>query len=129
MNAGRTANYYHGRFSETLGVDSLGEISEAIRRGAVVHVYSGFHRRNLEIAAASTHLLAFTFGRCHEPEDLLPDDPRFGDAAAAGLKDGGTAHTWGECWNAEVKRHVSLTWLERELGCRPEGGRAAGLGF
>jgi hypothetical protein len=47
--------------------------------------------------------------------DFLPDHPGFRSSEAAGLRDGGTAHTWRECWKAEVKRHVSLTTMERLL--------------
>jgi len=114
FNPGATSNNYHRAFSASCGVDSLGEIAEAIRRGAAVHVAEGFHLRNSEVAARCTHMLAFTFGK-GGGEDLLATDEAFSDPAAAGLKDGGTAHTWGECYNARMKRHVNLFALERVL--------------
>jgi hypothetical protein len=109
---GATTNRYHAGFSRSCGVDGLGEIAEAIRKGAHVEVHRGFKNRNLEVAAASTYLLALTFGSAAAPEDIGPDDAGFGDFALAGLKDGGTAHTWGQAWKCDRKRHVSLTWLE-----------------
>lgn len=124
-DAGRTANRYHRDFSAACGVVSLAELALAIDRGARVEVHQGFKRRNLEVAAGCTHMLAFTFGAVREPADLKEGDGGFRSAALAGLKDGGTAHTWGECWRAERKRHVSLSWLERRIGAAddfaPEG--------
>lgn len=119
-DAGRTANRYHRAFSRACGLDSGAELAEAVRRGARVEVHAGFKRRNLEVAAACTHMLAFTFGAVREPVDLREGDAGFRSAALAGLKDGGTAHTWGECWKADAKRHVSLAWLERRLGAGAE---------
>lgn len=119
QDAGRTANRYHRGFSESCGLDSLAELAAAITKGAEVHVLSGFKRRNLEVAALATHMIAFTFGADRAPETMLPASPGFTDSAAAGLKDGGTAHTWGEAWRCAEKRHVSLTWLERSLASSP----------
>lgn len=121
-NPGRTTNQYHEDFSDACGIDSLGEIAEAIRRGAKVGIHAGFHRRNLEVAGACSHLLAFTFGRSAKPypdgsafADFGPSDEGFSKAEAANLKDGGTAHTWGEAWRPVVKRHVNLSLLAREM--------------
>ena len=115
-NDAQTANRYHKQFSEKCRLDSLGEIKEAIARGAEVHVGRGFKARNLDVAADATHLLALTFGTNQEPVDLTPDMEEFSDALAAGLKDGGTAHTYSQAWRCDLKRHVSLNWLIR----RPE---------
>jgi len=116
FNPGRTLNNYHGSFSEICGIDSLGEIAEAIKRGARIEVHHGFQRRNLEVANACTHMLAFTFGPEAEPKDFSPEDGGFRDPRQAGLKiSKGTAHAWENCWKAQRKRHVNLTWLNRSL--------------
>lgn len=110
-NPGKTSNGYHAEFSRVARLDSLGEIAEAIRRGAKVVVEEGFKRRNLLVARDATHVVALTFGYVRPPVDLLPADEGFGSAATAGVKDGGTAHTWRESWKAQVKRHVAVGWL------------------
>jgi len=114
-NPGQTTNGYHEDFSEACGIDSLHEIAKAIRKGARTEVHEGFKRRNLEVASACTHMVALTFGKGSPPEDILPSDAGFMDHKAAGLKDGGTQHTWNECWKASRKRHVCLNWLSRGL--------------
>lgn len=79
FDAGRTSNYYHSLFSAAMGLDSLGEIQQAIERGAVVHSGSGgFKERNTEIAREADVMLAFTFGDGTQ------------------LRDGGTADTWAK---------------------------------
>jgi hypothetical protein len=115
FNPGRTCNGYHEAFSRCLGFDSLGEIEKARERGARLVVEPGFHQRNLKVAAAATHVLAMTFGNMRPPVDLLPDSPGFTKAPMAGLKDGGTAHTWDNSWKCVAKRHVSLNWLLGEM--------------
>lgn len=106
-NPGRTANMYHKSFRKSCSVDGLAELAEAIENGAIIEVHPGFKRRNLEVAATASHMLAFTFGR-GPSGDFTPSDPGFRSHSDAGLADGGTAHTWGECWKAEWKRHVNL---------------------
>lgn len=122
FNPGATLNRYHAAFSERCGVDSLREIARAVEQGAVVEVHPGFHRRNSEVAAACSHLIAFTFGSSRSvtsdreaADTFQPSDPGFRGASEAGLRDGGTAHTWGECWRADIKRHVNLGRLEKHL--------------
>jgi hypothetical protein len=110
-DAARTANHYHDEFSRALGIDTLSEIEEAVRRGAVVSSHPGFKTRNLEVAAAASHVLAFTFGAGREPAVAVEADEAFGSAFDAGLKDGGTAHTWAQAWRADAKLHVDLGWL------------------
>lgn len=110
FNPGQTCNTYHRQFSTSCELDSLAEIAKAIELGAAVHVFEGFHRRNSEVAADCQWMIAYTFGS-GDPTDFLPSDEGFRDAREAGLKDGGTAHTWGECWKAEMKRHVNLNRL------------------
>lgn len=97
-SAGSAANYYHQRFSFTLGerqrkVDSLAEIAEAIRLGAVVTEqrlcpgYGGMHARNKLVALDAEEVVAYTWGH---------DSPA----------DGGTLSTWLQCGGKRT--HVSL---------------------
>lgn len=123
-----TANRYHEAFSAACGIDSLGELAEAIARGARTTVGRGFKDRNSAVARDATHMLALTFGPGAGPVDVGPEDPGFSAHGEAGVKDGGTADTWGKAWRAEAKRHVPLGWLERELATpspptRPTLGR------
>jgi hypothetical protein len=120
FNPGMTSNKYHRAFSQACGIDSLAEIEEAMRRGAVVKVVEGFKKRNLEVAAHCSFMVALTFGGGaadgEEPwREFGHSDEGFSSSAAANLKDGGTAHTWGECWKATAKRHVNLSQLSRNL--------------
>lgn len=117
-NPGRTANDYHASFRESCGIDGLAEIAQAIRNGAHVETYAGFKRRNLEVARCCSHMLAYTFGTAPSAE-FLPGSDGFTAAKEAGLKDGGTAHTWGECWKAEWKRHVDLFELAETITATP----------
>lgn len=74
-NPGKTANHYHQKFSRDTHINSLTEISSAIREGAE-HYYpkGGFYGRNAMVAK-SDFLLACTFGEGNK------------------VKDGGTADT------------------------------------
>lgn len=74
MNIGKVSNYYHKKFSTTVGINSLEEIDTAIHSGCDVEFGKGFFDRNLQIAKAD-QLIAFTYG------------------SGAKLKDGGTSHT------------------------------------
>lgn len=123
-DAARTANHYHAEFSRRIGVDTLAQIREAGRKGAAVSSHAGFKTRNLEVAAAASHVLAFTFGAGREPSLVSPDEEAFGSAFEAGLKDGGTAHTWSQTWRADAKLHVDLGWLalQPEIGSAPSVG-------
>jgi hypothetical protein len=114
FNPGRTLNNYHEAFRQRTGIDSLAELAEALRRGAIVEVHPGFHRRNSEVADHGDGLASFTFGT-HSSYDLDPKNPAFNNAKKAGLKDGGTAHTFGECWKAEFKSHYNLFDFMREF--------------
>lgn len=109
---GEIANHYHRKFTAVRAVDSLAEIEEAIAKGAKVTVGNGFHARNRAVGRDATHLLAFTFGPGKTAiSDCVRHDPGYRDAAAAGLKDGGTAHCWGNARGPDVKRHVDLGLL------------------
>jgi hypothetical protein len=110
-NPGKTSNDLHAIFSKTCGMDSLGEVAEAIRCGAMVHVHEGFQTRNIEVANAVDHMLAFTFGSATS-RDVSPDHPGFQNAAVAGLKiTKGTAHCWSEAWKCRLKTHIDLNEL------------------
>lgn len=112
FNPGLTANKLHYAFSKKCNIDSLKEIDLAIKNGAIFSHYNGFKRRNLEVANICTHLIAFTFGNSkNKLEDINSDDSNFTNSEFSGLKDGGTAHTWSNCWRAENKRHVNLNFL------------------
>ncbi|ORY40659.1 hypothetical protein BCR33DRAFT_767849 [Rhizoclosmatium globosum] len=68
-NPGRTANQYHERFSRALNLDSMAQISEAIKAGAVVATEAGgFHARNSKIAQQTKRLIAFTWSTGKTPE-------------------------------------------------------------
>lgn len=114
-DAGTVSNGYHRDFSAKCGLDSLDELARAIRKGAEVHVHEGFQTRNIEVANAVNHLLAFTFGS-RTVRDIAPDQPGFQNAADAGLKiTKGTAHCWGEAWKSQFKTHVNLNELARSI--------------
>ena len=73
---GRRLNQLHSAFWKAAGVESLGQIGEAIAKGARTTVSPGFHARNREVAEEAEALLAFTFGQVGT--------------------EGGTAYTWRE---------------------------------
>lgn len=112
FNPGLTLNRYHYKFSKACDIDSLREIQLAIEKGAHVKVREGFHSRNLEVAHSVDALLAFTFGhhKADMEKDFEPDDAGFSSSREAGVKDGGTAHTWSNTGSrVAIKRHVNLT--------------------
>lgn len=93
FNCGKTLNYYHKKFSNVIGEDSLKQIEEAIKKGATVESGKGFHGRNTQIANDSDNVLAFTFGE------------------GKSLKDGGTKDTWDKFMkreNREIGFHYNL---------------------
>ena len=105
----KTANSYHQKFSEKLNIDSLNEISTAINQGAIVSSYPGFKTRNLEVAYNNDYVLAFTFGyKTIQETDFFNSDEGFSSHSFAGLKDGGTAHTWDQSYRSKMKRHCNL---------------------
>lgn len=120
----RTANRYHDAFSRMLGVDTLAQLTEAIDRGAAASVHPGFKTRNIEVAYAATHMLAFTFGAGREPASVTEADDGFASAFEAGLKDGGTAHCWSRAVRADAKMHVDLFWLSQQPAATLSGHRA-----
>lgn len=107
-----TANYYHILFSNRLGRDTREELRTVRNQGATFHtVMTGFHARNAMVAKEVTpdgNLLAFTFGGPNSDQQpwtvrrFIPTTK----ADDAGLKDGGTAHTWNnsKCfkWHAKI---------------------------
>jgi hypothetical protein len=90
-NPGQSANYYHQKFSQAMGCDTLADIQTAISKGANVVVGAGFHQRNSQIAKSDV-LLAFTWA--------VGDTP----------SDGGTLDTWNKC--KAPKLHVQLNSLK-----------------
>lgn len=98
INPGKSANHYHARFSKAVKRDTLAEIAAAQQQGARISVghtaAKGFHARNKSIAAAATHMIAFSWGEGPAPSD------------------GGTAHTWNQCkLDSTYKKHIGLRQL------------------
>lgn len=101
-SAGGAANYYHKRFSEIIGRDTLGQIAELIKRAEAgdtrIHItyepaspgIGGMFARNAKVAVVDK-MYAYTFGEGDQPAD------------------GGTLHTWNLCKGE--KTHVSLPTL------------------
>ena len=99
--SGGTANYYHEKFSLTMGgrsFDTLAQIEDCIKRGVpfttqpIAKGYAAMAERNKLVADECDHLMAFTFGN--------------GDVPA----DGGTKMTWDMASHAE-RIHFSLRGL------------------
>lgn len=92
-SAGSAANFYHEKFSRTIGENTLDQIRSAFAFGATATVepvapgYAAMFNRNRKVAQADA-MLAYTFGRGPEPAD------------------GGTKNTWGLCNGIRV--HVPL---------------------
>ena len=102
QNPGGTSNYYHRKFSAKLNINSLGDIEAAIRKGATVAVDSGgFFGRNSLLANATNQVIALTFGARDYAGPWV-------NADEAGLKDGGTAHTWNRCQHHNYVQHICL---------------------
>lgn len=86
-SAGSVANYYHDEFESRTGIDSLAELERALSDKKVFQTVSnGFKERNLLVGNVN-YLIAFTFGTDNWNGASI-------SASEAGLKDGGTAHTW-----------------------------------
>jgi ribA/ribD-fused uncharacterized protein len=93
--SGNACNYYHEKFSKTMGFNSLAHIQAALDKGAriteqsIAMGYAAMAKRNKLVANDCTHMVAFTFGE--------------GDVPA----DGGTKITWDMAAN-KLRSHVSL---------------------
>ena len=96
-SSGGVANYYHGLFRSTAGVDGLADLAQAVSAGAAVHAqpaapgFGGMFARNRLVAQAVSHAIAYTWGVA-QPED------------------GGTRDTWLKMAHA-AREHVSLIEL------------------
>lgn len=92
-SAGSAANFYHEKFSRTIGEDTIGQIRRAFAFGATASMepvapgYAAMFNRNKKVAQCDG-MLAYTFGR-----GVAPDD-------------GGTKNTWDQCRGLRV--HVPL---------------------
>lgn len=104
LDPGRIASYYHEMAQRRTHVDGLRDIQRAIEKGAVVTVSPGFHARNLLVGDVDL-LVAYTFGTrtCL----VTSSSDAWKNHTLAGLKDGGTAHTWDNS-NAPIKLHTNL---------------------
>lgn len=87
-NPGKIINYYHRRFSQKMGWDSIADIAFAKKKGAGSQTLEGFHKRNLEVGKVD-YLIAYTW--C--------------DLAASEPKDGGTRHTWS---NSDAPHKINV---------------------
>jgi len=77
VNPGRISNKYHTEFTTKIGYNSLLQIEEAHKKGAILDTTGrGFHSRNLKVSNCQI-LIAFTSATGNEPPS-----------------DGGTSHTW-----------------------------------
>ena len=101
---GHTANYYHTQFSKVVGASTLGGIDRAIAQGAEIHIHDGFLARNMKVAA-SEDIRAFTFGT---KSSLWNGEGKRPSAFEAGLKNGGTSHTWDRASAAKKMVHYCL---------------------
>ena len=79
-----------------MGRHTLQDIDDAIKKGAVVTVFDGFHARNIAIAAHPLIALSWSAG--------------------GAPTSGGTAHTCRAC--REPKTHVSLRAFAAEYDAR-----------
>lgn len=104
---GQVANHYHSLFSRKTNIPSLLELQRAIDQGAETYVYNGFKSRNLEVGRVDC-IQALTFGRFHSR--CYPGTSGWTDSVAAGLKPGGTSHTWNNS-SATLKEHTNLHQL------------------
>lgn len=108
---GSITNYYHSQFSRHMGGNTLRGIKLALDKGAE-NLYvpgEGFKPRNLRVGKVDT-VVAFTFGTGDHIEIFTPPDPGWYKAQAAGLKPGGTSHTWDNS-SASMKIHIPLNTL------------------
>ena len=96
--AGGTANYYHAPFSKLLGVDTIAEIEQAIKKGAEVTYETetsnkAMFIRNEKVAKESNAMIAYTYGEGNEPAD------------------GGTKDTWNKSKYLD-KTHISINKIK-----------------
>ncbi len=103
------ANYYHERFTATVGRDTLGQIGLAIDKGAKVHAqpamagYRGMFARNTLVAKAADAVLAYTFGHVV-------------------ATDSGTGNTWNQVVGEKI--HVSLSRLADAIANQESGDQS-----
>jgi hypothetical protein len=102
MCPGRVANWYHQKMHHKTNTNSLHQLQRAIEAGATYDVSSGFHARNHLVGKVDV-LIAFTFG----DRNYMGSNT---SAELAGLKDGGTAHTWNSS-EAPLRIHWDLNQL------------------
>lgn len=92
------ANYYHQRFSQVVGYDTLAEIGKVEGTDncdatfqPTQDGYAGMFSRNRLVAREADRMFAYTFGTGDEPAD------------------GGTKNTWDQCKGERI--HVPLPIL------------------
>jgi hypothetical protein len=102
MCPGRIANWYHQKMQQKTNINSLHQLQKAIDAGATYTISKGFHARNHLVGKVDV-LIAFTFGDHNYMGSKV-------SAESAGLKDGGTAHTWNSS-EAAFRIHWDLNQL------------------
>ena len=96
---GGTVNYYHKKFSDKIGEDTLSQIGEAIKKGADVSYepasegYTAMFNRNTKVADESEGVIAYSYG-----DDIYPDNNT------------GTRDTWDKVYS-DYKMHVPISKL------------------
>lgn len=103
---GAVSNYYHDLFSKNIGRPSRKELALALCLGVPHSISDGFNARNRRVADVDV-IIAYTFGS--HSSFRLCDSPN--SSSAAGLKDGGTAHTWQHS-EARLRIHRNLPELD-----------------
>jgi hypothetical protein len=94
---GQIANYYHGLFSEKMGIDTLAQIEDARDRGAeLVYIPGGFHARNLRVGQVDWLICLHWNG------------------AQATKPKGGSLHTWNNS-RAQKKTYIALESLQSRI--------------
>ena len=101
---GSIANYHHDNFCKVTEKNSLKSIEKAIDLGATIEIYNGFFDRNCKVGEADC-VIAQTFGTKSGQYSSLSDG--YNNAVIAGLKDGGSSHTWNTS-KAELKIHKNI---------------------
>ena len=114
--AGARTAELHALFRDRLSVDGVKDLQAAAAEGAWLHDAPGFAARNQAIADRANVVLAYTFGPGTEVVTATTREPEYHEAAAAGLKPGGTAQTWDMAQHAAEKIHVPLHLLAPTYG-------------
>jgi len=97
VNPGKVSNYYHSKFKQATGIDSLNEIGQLSNNSNFKLDTSsfGFHNRNTDVAK-SQYMIAFSMASGLEPND------------------GGTLDTWKKSTSIK-KIHIAIPEIIKNL--------------